>query len=238
MAQRNALIIGGVVVAAVVVAAVAWFTLGGSRSPAPVASTAGSPSAANPTQPGAAPASPTAPAAGGLAEMAMGPADAKVTVVEYMSLTCPHCAAFHRDVLPQLKTTYVDTGKIRLVFRDFPLDGVAYGAAIIARCMGEENAGRYHGFVDILFRQQERWARAPEPLGEVKRMAQVAGLSGEAFDACLKNDKIATGILQARQEAVDRYKINATPSFLVNGKLLEGGQSLAQFQAVLNPLLN
>lgn len=239
MAQRNALIIGGVVVAAVVVAAVAWFTLGGSRAPAPAVSpTAGNaPAAAPAPAPGGQMAS-TAPAAGGLAEMAMGPADAKVTVVEYMSLTCPHCAAFHRDVLPQIKTTYIDTNKIRFVFRDFPLDGVAYGAAIVARCMGEENPGRYHGFVDILFRQQERWARSPEPLGEVKRIAQVAGLSGEAFDACLKNEKVANGILQGRQEAVDRYKIGATPSFLVNGKLLEGGQSFAQFQAVLNPLLN
>jgi protein-disulfide isomerase len=145
--------------------------------------------------------------------MAMGPADAKVTVVEYMSLTCPHCAAFHRDVLPQLKTNYVDTNKIRFVFRDFPLDGVAYGAAIIARCMGEENPARYVGFVDILFRQQERWARSPEPLG-------------------------ATTILQMRQEAVDKYKISATPSFLVNGRLLEGGQSLAEFEKVLTPLLN
>ena len=170
--------------------------------------------------------------------MAMGAADAKVTVVEYMSLTCPHCAAFHRDVLPQLKTNYVDTNKIRFVFRDFPLDGVAYGAAIIDRCMGEENPARYVGFVDILFRQQERWARSPEPLGEVKRMAQVAGMSGETFDACLKNEKVATTILQMRQEAVDKYKVSATPSFLVNGRLLEGGQSLAEFEKVLTPLLN
>jgi protein-disulfide isomerase len=241
VAQRNALIIGGVVVAAAVVAAVAWFGFGGSRAPAPMASTAG-PAPAAPTgapassSPAASPA-PTA-ATGGVAEMAMGPADAKVTVVEYMSLTCPHCAAFHRDVLPQLKTNYVDTNKIRFVFRDFPLDGVAYGAAIIARCMGEENPARYVGFVDILFRQQERWARSPEPLGEVKRMAQVAGMSGETFDACLKNEKVATTILQMRQEAVDKYKISATPSFLVNGRLLEGGQSLAEFEKVLTPLLN
>lgn len=237
MAQRNALIIGGVVIAAAVVAAVAWFGFGGSRAPAPMASTAGPAPASTPaSSPAITPAPAAAP--GGLAEMAMGAADAKVTVVEYMSLTCPHCAAFHRDVLPQLKTSYVDTNKVRFVFRDFPLDGVAYGAAIIARCMGEENPARYVGFVDILFRQQERWARSPEPLGEVKRMAQVAGMSGETFDACLKNEKIATTILQMRQEAVDKYKVAATPSFLVNGRLLEGGQSFAEFEKVLNPLLN
>jgi len=235
LAQRNALIIGGIVAAAAVVAAVAWFALGGSRTTTPTASPAAAPTTAA-TVP--APAAAPAPAAGGRVEMAMGPADAKVTVVEYMSLTCPHCAAFHRDVLPQIKTTYVDTNKIRLIFRDFPLDGVAYGAAIVARCMGEESVGRYHGFVDILFRQQDRWARAPEPLGEVKRLAQVAGMSGEAFDACLKNEKIATTILQMRQEAVDKYRIGSTPSFLVNGKLLEGGQLFAEFQKIVNPLLN
>ena len=236
MAQRNALIIGGVVVAAAVVAAVAWFGFGGSRAPAPMASTAGPAPVAPAGTPS--PASAQTPTPGGLAEMAMGPAEAKVTVVEYMSLTCPHCAAFHREVLPQLKSTYVDTNKIRFVFRDFPFDGVAYGAAIIARCMGEENPARYVGFVDILFRQQDRWARSPEPLGEVKRMAQVAGMTGEAFDACLKNEKIANAILQVRQEGVDKYKVGATPSFLVNGKLLEGGQSFAEFEKIINPLFN
>ena len=103
MAQRNALIIGGVVVAAAVVAAVAWFGFGGSRAPAPMASTAGPAPVAPAGTPS--PASAQTPTPGGLAEMAMGPAEAKVTVVEYMSLTCPHCAAFHREVLPQLKST-------------------------------------------------------------------------------------------------------------------------------------
>ena len=118
------------------------------------------------------------------AERVLGKAGAPVTIIEYASLTCPHCAAFHKDVLPQLKAKYVDTGKVKIVYRDFPLDGRATLAAMVARCAPPE---RYFGFLDALFRSQTQWGRAEDPKKALAQIAKVGGMGDAESDACMKN---------------------------------------------------
>lgn len=171
-------------------------------------------------------------------EVAIGAKDAPVTVIEYMSLTCPHCANFHTDVLPDVMKEYVDTGKVRMVFRDFPLDGVAYRAAIVTHCMAEAGPKRYYGFVQILFQQQRRWATAQDPMAEVAKLARIGGMSEEKFEGCLANDRYATGVLQSYQQGEAEFGVRSTPSFVVNGRVIPGGMSFEEFERVVEPLIN
>jgi protein-disulfide isomerase len=171
-------------------------------------------------------------------EVALGAEDAPVTVVEYMSLTCPHCANFHNTVLPDVMKAYVDTGKVRMVFRDYPLDGVAYRAAIVSHCMAESGPKRYYGFVSILFQQQRRWATSADPMGEVAKLARIGGLSQEKFDACLANEAYAQGVLLSYQQGETEFGVKSTPSFIVNGRLVSGEMTLEEFQKVVDPLIN
>lgn len=181
---------------------------------------------------------PAAAQQAGPLEVAIGAEDAPVTVVEYMSLTCPHCASFHIDTLPDVMKEYVDTGKVRMVFRDFPLDGVAYRAAIVTHCMAEAGPKRYYGFVQILFQQQRRWATAQDPMAEVAKLARIGGMSQEKFEACLSNERYASGVLQSYQQGEAEFGVRSTPSFLVNGRLVPGRMSFDEFKQVVDPLIN
>ncbi len=167
-------------------------------------------------------------------DFVMGSASAPVTMIEYASLTCPHCGNFHNNILPKLKSAYVDSGKLRLVYRDFPLDGLALRASMLARCAGRE---RYFGFLDILFKRQETWARAPDPLAALARVAALGGMSASDFQACLKNTKIENQILALRQEADKTFSVNSTPSFIINGRLVQIGARFEDFKAVLDPII-
>ncbi|MFN0041660.1 MAG: DsbA family protein [Alphaproteobacteria bacterium] len=169
-----------------------------------------------------------------MAERSLGKVDAKVTVIEYASLTCPHCAAFHRDVLPELKKQYIDTGKIRYVFRDFPLDGRAAIAAMAARCAPKE---RYFPFIDALFKTQEQWARAEDVHKALSPIARLAGMSQEGYEACVKNEALYQAIRAARGQAETEFRIESTPSFVVNGKKTELGTTFTSVEKVLRPLL-
>ena len=171
-------------------------------------------------------------------EVVMGDENAPVTVIEYMSLTCPHCANFHIDTLPDVMKNYVDTGKVRFIFRDYPLDGTAYQAAIVTHCMAEAGARRYYGFVQILFQQQQRWATARDPLAEVAKLARIGGMNQQSFDACLENETYASGVLLARTQGETEYEIQSTPSFVINGRVVPGGMSYEEFSRAIDPLIN
>jgi protein-disulfide isomerase len=169
-----------------------------------------------------------------LGESAIGDAAAPVTIIEYSSLTCPHCAAFHSKTLPELKKRYIDTGKVRLVLRDFPLDQVALKAAVIAHCAGPE---RRPQFIDVFFAQQASWTRAKDPVQALKQLAQLGGLSADQADACLADKSLEDAVLQARLDGQQKFDISSTPTFIVGGKSYPGDQSIEQFAALIDPLL-
>lgn len=169
-----------------------------------------------------------------LGDPAIGDPSAPVTIIEYSSLTCPHCAAFHAKTLPELKQRYIDTGKVRLVLRDFPLDATALKAAIVAHCAGPE---RQPQFVEVFFAQQQNWARAADPVQALKQLAKLGGLGEAQIDACLADKELENAILQARLDGEQKYKINSTPSFIIDGKTVSGEQSVDAFAAMIDPLL-
>ena len=169
-----------------------------------------------------------------LADMAMGSENAPLTVVEYASMTCPHCAAFHSKVLPEVKRDYIDAGKLRLVFRDFPLDGLALRASMLARCGGAE---RYFAFVDVLFMQQAAWSRAKDPVKALAQIARMGGVSEEAFQACMTNKELEKYVVQSRYDAQQEHRVSGTPSFVVNGKTYSGIESIEAFKEMVDPLL-
>lgn len=153
-------------------------------------------------------------------DVVLGSPDAPVTIVEYASLTCSHCAAFHEGTFQELKTRYIDTGKVKFVLRDFPFDRPGFLGAIIARCKGPEY---YTGFVDVLFRTVKQWAYAGDAAVELKKIARLRGISEEGFDACLADKELQQKIVERRQVAMDRFKIESTPSFVLDGEEVFSG---------------
>lgn len=141
-------------------------------------------------------------------EAVLGAADAPVTVIEYASMTCPHCAQFHAKAMPTLKEEYIATGKVRLVYRDFPLDGMAVKAAMVARCGGAE---RYFAFVDVIYGQQQRWARSADPVATLKQLVQVGGLAPAQIDACLADKSLEEVVLQNRLTGQNEHQVDSTP---------------------------
>ena len=171
----------------------------------------------------------------GLPDLAVGPADAKVTVVEYASMTCGHCAHFTKDVWPEFKKKYVDTGKVRYVFREFPLDNLAAAASMLARCTGPEKA---FPLIEVLFEKQQEWAFGEgNPVPRLFEIAKQAGFTQESFDKCLTDQKLLDDITAGRTRASDVFGVSATPTFYINGKKLDGGPTMDKFDAMIEPLL-
>ena len=166
-------------------------------------------------------------------EVALGDAAAPVTMIEYASLTCPHCAAFHKELLPGIKERWIDTGKVRYVFRDFPLDGVALRAAVIAHCAGPE---RYYAFLDAMFANQTSWARAKDPVAALKQLARLGGLPEDKVDACLADEAMSNAVLQDRLDGEKEFKVDSTPTLVINGTVYEGDRTLDGLAAVIDPL--
>lgn len=160
-----------------------------------------------------------------MAERVLGKAEAPITIIEYASLTCPHCARFDIETLPQLKTAYIETGKAKLIFRDFPFDGLALRAAAMARCAPAE---RYFAVIDTIFRQQDSWTRAKDPLAALGSIGKLAGMSQALVDACFKDTKLMDAIVQVRLDGEKTHGVDSTPTFIVNGKKLSGDMGGAQ----------
>jgi len=163
-----------------------------------------------------------------MGERSFGHPDAAVTVTEFFSLTCTHCAAFSRQIMPEITTKLIDTGKVRFVYRDFPLDQVALTAAMIARTLPPE---RYEPFISALFASQDRWAfsRTANPTEELAKMAMLAGMTRATFDATVADNGLRNAILTAQKAAEDKFHIDSTPSFAIGDKVRAGEMSFADF---------
>jgi protein-disulfide isomerase len=185
--------------------------------------------------PPAAPAETAKPAAESpLPDMAVGKEDAPVTIIEYSSLTCPHCAHFHKDVFPELKSQYIDTGKVRYVYREFPLNEPALAGAVVARCL---DSSRYFAFTDLLFAKQADWAFKDDALTPLKAYAKQAGLSEKDFNECVDNEALQKKVLAIRDEG-SKKGVNATPSFFVNGMILKGAPTMQALVEAMKPYLS
>src|SRR5437588_4427531 len=170
---------------------------------------------------------------GPLPDLVLGKADAPVTIVEYASMTCPHCAAFHKSTYPALKSKYIDTGKVRFIFREFPLDELAVAAAMLARCAG---GAKSIALIDVLFNSQDRWA-VRDPIPALMQIAKQAGFTQATFEECLKDQKLYDNIVAMRERGSKDYKVESTPTLFVNGKMQKGGVSIEELEKLMAPLL-
>jgi protein-disulfide isomerase len=171
-----------------------------------------------------------------LPDMALGPADAKVTIVEYASMTCPHCAAFNDQVFPKLKAKYIDTGKVRYVFREFPLDIKAAAGSMLSRCIAKGDPNKYFAVTDLLFKTQNDWV-LKNTTEALTRIGKQAGLSQQEVDACLKDQSLLDKIAADQKYASEVLKVDSTPTFFINGERVKGETSLEEFEKKINPLL-
>lgn len=171
-----------------------------------------------------------------LPDMALGPADAQVTIVEYASMTCGHCAAFTTNVFPKLKAAYIDTNKIRFVFREFPLDFKAAAGSMLARCIAKEDAGKYFAAVDILFHQQNDWVQK-NTTDTFMRIGKQAGLSQQMIETCLKDQALLDKISADQKYAAEILKVNSTPTFFINGEMVKGDTSFEEFDKRIKALM-
>lgn len=230
MANRRNILVGAGAAVVVAAAGAGWFFLGGKTDTA---------SAVEGTAPPPAPGAQfdTAKLLAGIPEVKdhpQGSADAKVVMVEYLSPSCPHCAAFASGVYPQLKSEYIDTNKILFIPRPFMrnvLDAVVF---MLAEAAGPE---KYHEVIDTYFRTQQQWAASQTPNDDIFKIAQQLGFTKETYDAALTNQDLFKGLEKVRDQALNEFKLQGTPTFYVNGKMLTGEVTLEAFKAELDPLL-
>ncbi|MER9934507.1 DsbA family protein [Mesorhizobium sp. M0088] len=193
----------------------------------------------------ATPAAATAPEAQGTVDMAelmkpgalpdkqLGKDDAKVTIVEYASMTCPHCAHFAETTFPDLKTKYIDTGKARYILREFPFDPSAEAGFMLARCAKDN----YYPMVDVLFRQQANWAGVQNTKDALLQISKLAGFTQESFEACLTDQKLLDDVRSVQKRGANEFKVDSTPTFFINGKTYKGAMSIEEMSAIIDPLL-
>ena len=224
--SRRNLLIGTATVVIAAAAGGGYYAWSQSRSPATPA-----PTAPGVTLPSGAAAELMEP--GPLGEQAVGNANAPVTIIEYASMTCPHCAQFHEQVYPELKKKYVDTGKVRFIFREFPLDPLAAAGSMLARCAGKD---KYFPMIEALFAQQKDWA-VQKPLQPLFAIARQAGFTQQSFDECLANQEVLSGIEETRKRATEKFKVTSTPTFFINGKLFRGVLTMDELDKQVAPYL-
>jgi protein-disulfide isomerase len=164
-----------------------------------------------------------------IGDKTLGPDDAKVTIVEYASATCPHCARFHTTTFQEVKKEFIDTGKVRFISREFPLDDLALAAFMVARCVPDD---KYFAMLDTIYETQSTWA-GQNARAELLKMAKLAGLSEADFDKCLKDEALAKGILAIRKDGAKKYGVDATPTLYINGKKMEGERDIEAFRKAI-----
>jgi protein-disulfide isomerase len=171
---------------------------------------------------------------GTLPEQVLGKAEAPVTIVEYASMTCSHCADFHERTMPELKSKYIDTGKVRLVFREFPFDPRAEAGFMLARCSKDN----YFPMVEVLFKQQQNWAAVQNAKDALLQIARLAGFSQESFEACLTDQKLLEDVRAVRDRGAKEFGVDSTPTFFIGGNRYPGAMSIAELSAIIDPLLS
>jgi len=169
-----------------------------------------------------------------LPDVPLGKEDAPVTIIEYASMTCSHCAAFYAETFPILKSKYIDTGKVRFILREFPLDPLATAGFMLARCSGPD---KRNAMVDLLFAQQKNWAFTQKPIEALANLVKQTGMTQEAFEACLKDQALYEKVNDVRNRASEKFNINATPTFFINGHKQAGEISPAKLDELLEPML-
>jgi protein-disulfide isomerase len=171
---------------------------------------------------------------GPLPDKSLGDPAAKVTIVEYASMTCGHCAHFHETTYPLLKEKYIDTGKVRFILREFPLDPLAAAGFMLAR---NAPGDKYFEVVDLLFARQKDWAFVDDPVSAMREMAKQFGYSPSTFEATLSDQKLLDGINAVRARGADVFGVNSTPTFFINGERVRGAMSPEDLQKRLDPLV-
>lgn len=232
MPSRRNILIGAGVAAAAVVAGGAYMVFAQQPAAGPkMTAVAG----AVPNAPGAEVdmAKLMAPA-GNVPEHPIGNAEAKVVVIEYLSPSCPHCAAFEAEVLPQLKTQYIDTGKILYLPRPFVRNVLDSAVFMLAEAAG---ADKYQNVVETFFKTQNTWVLSPTPDDAIRGIAKQLGFTDDSYNAALTNQALFTGMEAMRDQATKDFKVQGTPTFYINGKILDGEQSLDDLKKVIDPLL-
>ena len=217
--MRNILIVAGGVVAVAAIAAGVWF---GTRPSSPAVAPQAVAQTADKTtllqvQPN---------------DHVLGDPKAPITLIEYASLTCPHCAHFSVAVLPELKKKWIDTGKVKLIYRDFPLDQTALKAAQLAECAGKD---KYFGVIDMIFETQPKWATASDPMAELGKSLRIAGMGENEVKACLANDAVANGVV-ADYRGGETLGVNSTPTLFINGTEFKGARSVEEMDATFSKL--
>jgi protein-disulfide isomerase len=172
-------------------------------------------------------------AKGPLDDIPLGSKDAPVTIIEYASMTCPHCAAFEVTTFPKLKEKYIDTGKVRFIMREYPLDRVAAAAFMLARCAGPE---KYNALVETLFQQQQKWA-VKEPLPPLLAIAKQAGFTQQSFDTCINDKALLAKVTEMRDRGSQKFKVDSTPTFFINGEKHSGAMSIEELDKIIQPLI-
>ena len=217
--MRNILIVAGGVVAVAAIAAGVWF---GTRpsSPGPVPQAV----AQTPDKSALLAVLPT--------DHVLGDAKAPVTMIEYASFTCPHCAHFAVAVLPEVKKKWIDSGKVKLIYRDFPLDQTALKAAQLAECAGKD---KYFGVIDMIFATQQKWATASDPIADLAKSLRIAGMGDAEVKACLANDAVANGVI-ADYRGGETLGVNSTPTLFINGEQFKGARSVEELDAAFGKL--
>ncbi|CAN7359482.1 DsbA family protein [Mesorhizobium caraganae] len=170
---------------------------------------------------------------GALPDKQLGKDDAKVTIVEYASMTCPHCAHFAATTFPELKTKYIDTGKARYILREFPFDPSAEAGFMLARCSKDN----YFPMVDVLFKQQANWVGVNNTKDALLQISKLAGFTQESFEACLTDQKLLDDVRSVQKRGADEFKVDSTPTFFINGKTYKGAMSIEEISAIIDPLL-
>jgi len=171
-----------------------------------------------------------------LPDMVLGPANAPVTITEFASMTCPHCAAFNEQVFPKIKAEFIDTGKVRYIFREFPLDIKAAAGSMLSRCIAKDDANKYFAVTDLLFKTQADWVMK-NTTESLMRIGKQAGLTQPQVEACLKDQSLLDKIAADQKYAAEVLKVDSTPTFFINGEKIKGETSFEEFDKRIKALL-
>lgn len=170
---------------------------------------------------------------GALPDKSLGKDDAPVTIVEYASLTCGHCAHFHETTFPALKEKYIDTGKARMIFREFPFDPRAEAGFMLARCSNDN----YFAMIDVLFKQQDNWAGVQDAKDALLQISKMAGFSQESFEACLTDQKLLDDVRAVQRRGAQDFGVDSTPTFFINGNMYKGARTIEEMSAIIDGML-